>query len=157
MAMNILTPENTIDAAIGKMVFLAGSMKDRNGNDWREELINRLTDVDITVFNPSVDDWENKIGEESLDNGRYVNQLRWERLGMIQSDITIFTFSESSDSLITRTEFGLYKDKNSIVWLDGEVKGGEMIKYVCQRYGIPVVETITALENLLRIRISIGE
>ena len=69
--MKIINPKEEIINIEGKFsLFLAGGM----GKKWREELIKKLdeTELDIVIIDPTVEDWENDIGEDVSSNPKFI-------------------------------------------------------------------------------------
>ena len=151
--MKILTPHddlNTIPEDELK-VFLAGGM----GTPWRKELIDKLEslgDMEIVIIDPSVDDWENQVGEESADNEKYVKQTDWEQQGLGLSDVQVFHFDKSSISPISLFELGMFQTPNTIICLkDGYEKSG-YIEYMSKRFSYPIETSIDALAKLIQLK-----
>lgn len=155
--MKILTPKDDI-FSLGTdnsfKVFLAGGMK----KPWRKELIDALENLDInlTIIDPTVEDWENDVGEESVDNPKYVKQTTWEHIGLEKSDIQIFHFDGSTLSPITLCEMCLFMNTNSIVQLEDDYEKAGYVRYVASRNGVPVVKTPKEVVGLITIRFHTG-
>jgi hypothetical protein len=132
---------------INRTVFLAGSM----GKDWRGELMKLLGDSVFVFVDPTIEDWENEVGEESLDNPKYVRQVTWEQDGLRNSDVVVFHFDETSLAPISLFEFGYISGKDIIVHLDGKYQKDGYIRIVCGKDGIPIANSVKELASMLTI------
>jgi hypothetical protein len=153
--MQILTPDDDLEKMDRTKcsIFLGGTM-----SPWREEVIELLSaqGMDIIILDPTVKDWEERIGDEDADNPAFTKQTDWEHLGIIMADIEVFFYDDTSVAPITLFEMGMYKTKESIIHLsDGYEKAG-YIKYVSRRFGLPVVKSVKELAQLIMIRCKIS-
>ena len=151
--MRVLTPDDNLGEEIDRSkftVFLGGNMK----SPWRKEVIDLLSeqDLDMVILDPTVNDWETKIGSEDADNPAFVAQTNWEHMGLIMADVEVFFYDDKSISPITLVEMGLYKSINSIVHLSDDYEKAAYIRYVSRRFGLPVVQSVKELAQLITIR-----
>ena len=82
--MKIVTPTDDIshiDNLDTFKVFLSGGMT----NPWRKNLITYISklNLNITLIDPTIDDWEKDVGEENVENEKFLNQTDWEHDGWI--------------------------------------------------------------------------
>jgi len=91
--------------AMGKNVFLAGSIEMGVAEQWQERLAKMLTDVDCTLLNPRRDDWDTSW-VQSIDNPQFKEQVEWELRGLDSSVIVVFYFDPNTKSPITLMELG---------------------------------------------------
>lgn len=150
--MKVIKPENDlkeIDPNSLK-VFLAGGMK----KPWRKEVIEKVSqlNLDITVLDPTVKDWEKDIGEETVKNEKYLKQTDWEHDGLQQADIHVFHFDDTSVSPITLFELGMFVDRDSIVYLEDGYEKDAYVEYIAYRFGVPVLKSAEEVAKLLSIR-----
>lgn len=149
--MRILTPKDDLNNLKENefSVFLAGGM----GSAWRPELISKLDDLpNLVIIDPSVDDWENDVGEQNADNPKFVKQTDWEHQGLAASDVQVFQFDASSVAPISLLELGMYKTNNTVLCvMDGYEKSGYMY-YMSRRFGLPIETSTTALAALITLK-----
>lgn len=148
----VTPPENLNELDRDSIIlFLAGGY----GVPWREELKNHLSDLeDLIILDPSVDDWES-LGEENIDNDKWVAQVDWEQLGLTIADIRVFHFNAPSECPISLLELGLFKtggDKSVIVHTDDDYKRASYIKYVTRRFGLYEADTTKSMSELVKIK-----
>ena len=149
--MKILTPKDDLDnIERGEFtIFLAGGM----GSPWRKELIGKLKDLPkLVVIDPSVDDWENEVGEQSANNPKFVKQTAWEHQGLNKSKVQVFYFDDTSIAPISLLELGMFKTNNTVICLkDGYEKGG-YVEYMSRRFGLPIEKSVEALSALIHLK-----
>lgn len=133
-------------------IFLAGSIEMGKAIDWQTQITNSLLDTNITILNPRRDDWDSSW-EQKISNPKFNEQVTWELDALDRADVIVMYFDPKTMSPISLLELGLYaKDRYMIVccpegfWRKGNVD------IVCQRYGVPMVETIDKLiEHIKKI------
>ena len=122
---------------------------------WRQELIDYLSEYDLenlTIIDPSVDDWENDVGEQDADNPKFVKQTDWEQDGLAMSDVQVFHFDASSIAPVSLLEFGMHLTGNTLLCVkEGYEKGGYM-EYMSRRHSLPIERTCKGLASLISIR-----
>ena len=150
--MKIVKPNNDLSSVDPDSikVFLAGGMK----NPWRKEVAEKLSelDLDITIIDPTVENWEKDIGEETITNEKYLDQTDWEHDGLDNADIHVFHFDDTSVSPITLFELGMFVDNDSIVYLEDGYEKEAYVEYIAHRFGVPVVKTAEELAKLVSVR-----
>jgi len=131
--------------AMPKRVFLAGSIEMGTAEEWQKKLIKDLDEKKYTFFNPRRDDWDSSW-EQTIKNQQFHEQVTWELNALEDADIIVLYFDPKTKSPISLVEFGLHaKDKKMIVccpkgfWKKGNVD------IVCERFNIPLAETIDEL------------
>lgn len=131
-------------------VFLAGGMK----KPWRKEVSEKLSelDLDITVIDPTVEDWEKSIGEEKITNQKFLDQTDWEHDGLDSADINVFHFDDTSVSPITLFELGRFVNKDSIIYLEDGYEKEAYVEYIAHRFGVPIVKTADELTKMVSVR-----
>lgn len=133
-------------------IFLAGGMV----KPWRKEVADRLSELefadDITVIDPTIDNWEKDIGEETIENEQYVKQTNWEHEGLEKANIHVFHFDDTSVSPITLFELGMFVDRDSIVYLEDDYEKKSYVEYIALSFGVPIVKTLNELMSLISIR-----
>lgn len=87
------------------IVFLAGSIEMGTAEKWQDRVASMLKDEKVILLNPRRDDWDSSW-KQTIDDPQFSEQVRWEQLGLIHSDIVFFYFDSSTKSPITLLEFG---------------------------------------------------
>lgn len=148
--MKIIIPKDGEVPTEDKLTFfLAGS----TNSQWRTELVERLHDLDVVVYDPYVENWDEEVGEEDINNEKWVNQTRWEHLTIISADHRIFYFRGGTLAPITLLEMGLYAKKGDLVYVADDYEKKAYIHYYMGRVqGLVVVESIKSLAEVMRIR-----
>lgn len=134
-------------------VFLAGSIEMGTAENWQMLLESSLADLDILIFNPRRDDWNNSW-EQTIDNIQFREQVEWELQRLEEATAIAMYFSPNTKSPISLLELGLFSKSSKMIvccpqgfWRKGNVD------IVCQRYGVDRVdsleELITATRNKL--------
>lgn len=89
-------------------VFLAGTIDMGQSEDWQTRVMHSLNNSGhgITVLNPRRPDWD-ASWEQSIDNPKFVEQVRWELGCLENANRVLFYFAPGSKSPITLAELGL--------------------------------------------------
>ncbi len=142
------------------VIFLAGSIEMGKAENWQDEIIEELKDIEgIIILNPRRDDWDSSW-VQSIDNPQFKEQVEWKLKGMEQSHIVIMCFDPNTKSPITLLELGLIANRKPFF-------GGERIVYcpegywrkgdvdiVCERYGVDVAKSREELMSMIREKIA---
>lgn len=134
-------------------VFLAGSIDMGQAINWQEDLITKLKAIpelnSVNIFNPRREDWDSTWKQE-FENPAFYQQVTWELNALDAADYIIVYFAENSQAPVTMLEFGLYAQSGKIVvccpkgfWRKGN------IDIVCQKYNIPMFDTLDQIINHL--------
>ena len=150
--MQIITPKDSLDILFDssearRSVFLGGGM----GKPWRKELIKLLSDSDIIIVDPTVEDWDESVGKESVDNLKYLQQVSWEQNAIQYSDIKVFHFDETSIAPVSLFELGTTIRDDVIIHLDGDYQKAAYLSVAASIHNIPVVATVKELSVLISI------
>lgn len=122
-------------------IFLAGSIEMGTAIDWQRVVADSLPNM--TVLNPKRDDWDSSW-VQSKDNIQFREQVEWELQAQEDADIVLFYFDPTTKSPITLLELGLFHHKAFVCCPQGFWRKGN-VDIVCQRYGVPQVDTISQL------------
>lgn len=138
----------------GKSVFLAGSIDMGDAIDWQEEVTRALSGLDVAVFNPRRDDWD-ESWEQDISNPQFREQVEWELAHMDRCDVMCVYFDPKGKAPITLMELGLHArdDKVIVCCPEGYWRRGN-VQVVCTRYGIPLVDDLPALISAVRERLA---
>jgi len=142
----IRDPENPI--------FLAGSINMGAASDWQKQIIEALSDCNVTIYNPRRHDWD-PTWEQSIYNGNFVEQVQWELDHLDKADYLVFVFDKDGPSPITLMELGRHAHESPdykdifVCCPEGFWRKGN-VDILCARHGIPVYETVEELIGALR-------
>ena len=131
-------------------LFLAGSIEMDDAPRWQDTLIAALADTDVVVLNPRRDalppEWE-----QHAENPAFRGQVQWELEGLERASLVCFYFAPGTKSPISLLELGLRaRSGRAIVCCpEGFWRRGN-VEIVCERYGIPRVESLDELAEHLR-------
>jgi hypothetical protein len=143
----IQPPHSTYNAT--NTVFLAGSIEMGKAIDWQNQIMEKCKDLDVTFLNPRRDDWDSSW-EQKITNPNFREQVEWELSALEDSDKIVFFFDPNTTSPITLLELGLFS--GSIICVccpNGYYRKGN-VDIVCDRYNIPMVETIDGLIEFIK-------
>jgi hypothetical protein len=126
-------------------VFLAGSIEMGAAVQWQKQLALLLSPLPITVNNPRRGHWDPAATQEAK-NDAFRHQVEWELSALEKADVVCFFFDVNTKSPVTLLELGLWAHSGKVVvccdkryWRSGNVH------IVCERYGIPYVESFAEL------------
>lgn len=134
-----------------RSLFLAGSIEMGQAELWQTEVERALVDEEAVILNPRRDRWD-ASWEQSIRNPLFRDQVEWELSGQELATLIAMFFAPATKAPITLLELGLFARSGKLVvccpvgfWRRGNVE------VVCARYGIPMVDTLTALIDLVRL------
>ncbi len=135
-------------------IFLAGSIEMGAAENWQELIEDTFRHkTELVIFNPRRDDWDSSwVQKES--NGQFNYQVNWELDKLTEADIIFMYFAPDTKSPISLLELGLYADtkKMIVVCPDNFWRKGN-VDIVCNRYDIPIYETLDKGIGALRTRL----
>jgi len=150
--MRTLTPKDTYDVEANEFaVFLAGDMK----TPWRKELCDLLAEAkipDLVILDPTVDDWETYVGEETFTNPKYITQVSWEHDSLSKANLRVFNFSGKSMAPITLVEMGTHMKSDDIIKLDDSYELHGYIEFIASKSNTPIVNTLQGLVSRIVIK-----
>lgn len=131
-------------------VFLAGSIDMGKAKDWQKTLTASLSDLNIIVFDPRRDDW-NEDWKQDISVPKFKEQVDWEMDHLDKADVIALFLQGDTKSPISLLELGMHaKDGKLIVCCEENFWRRGNVQIVCHRNGIPLVETFEELEELVR-------
>lgn len=156
MAIVYTAPEPLVNVDWPFSVFLGGSIELGKAENWQKKAIEILSEFDnIVILNPRRDDWNSSIDPADIYNGELAAQIKWELRAQKKAALRIYYFAAGSVSPITLLEFGLFRDKNNIIYVDPEYKRRANVLYTVEEFDIPDVFTDrTEFFNRLREKVS---
>lgn len=146
----ILKPPSPIPD--GFSVFLAGSIELGSAKNWQTFLEEKLSAMDILIFNPRRDHWDASWLQSKTDP-KFREQVEWELEAMERASIIAMYFEPSTKSPISLLELGLFVRSGKMVlccpegfWRKGNVD------IVCEKYGVKQVASLMDLaEYVVRL------
>jgi len=133
-----------------RAAFLAGSIDMGESVNWQSQLVAMLAQHHGTLLNPRRDRWEaNRSSEAS--NPVFREQVEWELTAMEAAGLIAFYFAPASQAPITLLELGLAaRARKAVVCCpEGYWRRGN-VAVVCERYGVPMVESLDDLAQAIR-------
>jgi nucleoside 2-deoxyribosyltransferase len=138
----------------GKKVFLAGSIDMGKAVNWQEQVTQALAELDVAILNPRRDDWDSTWVQD-ISNKQFNEQVTWELDMQDAADVIVMYFDPKGQAPITLLELGLYAGSGKIIVCcpEGYWRRGN-VQMVCDRYDLPLVETIEEMIELARKRLA---
>jgi hypothetical protein len=135
-----------------RVLFLGGSIEMWTAEKWQERLVEDLKDYGdaLLILNPRRDDWDSSWKQDPTKGTAFHEQVTWELDAQDNSNIIVYYFDTKSKSPITLLELGLYSNQNVYVCCPKEFYRYGNVKVVCNRWGLPIVETYDELLKLVR-------
>src|SRR5262249_34429864 len=131
----------------------AGSIEMGSAEDWQSQFEGSLSDLDVLILNPRRDEWDNSW-EQSIDHALFRGQVEWELAGLEGGAGVRMDFGSGSTAAVRLLELGLCARSGRLVvacptgfWRRGNVE------IVCQRYGVPLLESLPDLVAEVRRRL----
>ena len=154
MTRVINAPEN-YDAGNAVTIFLGGSIDMGSAEGWQERLTQDLSDYadeDLILLNPRRDDWDSSWKQDPTPGTQFYEQVEWELDQQEGACACVYYFAPGSKSPITLLELGLFIHSQTpiIVCCPKEFYRYGNVKMVCDKYGVPMVETYENLVTSLR-------
>ena len=137
-------------------VFLGGSIDMGSAENWQDRVAADLSsyDDDVIILNPRRDDWDSSWKQDPTPGTQFYEQVDWELTAQADSTILVYYFADSSASPITLLELGLFGTSfNTIVYCTPAFYRYGNVRMVCDRYGIPILETYETFIEAIKERI----
>lgn len=147
-----LPPENPKYTG-DKSLFLAGSIEMGKAVQWQKQMATILQDLPITICNPRRGHWDPNVTKSAKDEA-FKQQVVWELSALEKADLICFFFDANTVSPVTMMELGLWASSGKvIVCCDSRFWRAGNIHLVCERYGVPFVETFKELVDVVKQRL----
>lgn len=136
-----------------KSIFLAGTTSSTGQRDWRQTLVQSLSELPVDVYNPARQDWDSTWREDFSDS-RWAEQVEWELEMQDAADLVVVFFHGVTAAPISLLELGLCvrSGKAIVCAMDGYSKRGN-VEAVCRRYGTTFVTTEAELATAVVSRL----
>lgn len=121
--------------------------------DWQTRVSKELTDLDVDIYNPRRDDWDSSL-KQDISEPRFNEQVTWELDHLDLADIIVVFFDPDGKAPITLMELGLHASEGKCIVCcpEGYWRRGN-VQIVCDRYDIPLFDTLDDLIENLRSRL----
>jgi hypothetical protein len=147
--MNVIHAPDSFANAVNT-IFLAGSIEMGVATDWQSLLVDLLQDYNVTFLNPRRPDWDSSW-EQKAGNANFAQQVNWELDALQQAEVILFYFDPNTKSPVSLLELGLFatSKKLAVCCPEGFWRKGN-VDIVCQRFNVPMVETINELADFAK-------
>jgi hypothetical protein len=124
-----------------KSIFIAGGITDCP--DWQKELIEKIKDLDIVVYNPR------RSNFDVSDSSAMETQIKWEHEMLMRSDVISFWFCKEAIQPITLYELGSYSktSKPLIIGIDKKYERRKDVE-IQTKLDRPDIEFSYSLEDM---------
>jgi hypothetical protein len=153
--MKEIKPPTTVTADLARpWLFLAGAIDQDRAERWQDRMVADLAGVSGTVLNPRRDAWDGTWGQD-LDDPRFAEQVDWELDALERADAIACWLPAGSQAPISLLELGLHARRGRLVvgCPPGFHRRGN-VKAVCQRFGVPHVDSLTEVATAIRHRLT---
>jgi len=140
-------PDNISQRNFNKpSIFLAGTIDMGDSVDWQADtiwMIENYRPSQYNIFNPRRADWDSSW-EQEFENPYFYQQVNWELNAIDEADMVLLYLKGGSQSPISLLELGILtaKPKKTIVVCDDDFWRKGNVDVVCDRYRIPIFESI---------------
>lgn len=133
-------------------VFLGGTIDMGGAENWQELLTLLLDNYSdrLLIVNPRRDDWDSSWEQKPMPGTPFYEQVSWELYHQERADINIYYFAPDSKSPITLMELGLFANSSVMVFCNERFYRYGNVKIVCDRYNIPIYESMSEFLQELR-------
>ncbi|OCL06557.1 hypothetical protein AOQ84DRAFT_296783 [Glonium stellatum] len=128
-----------------RSIFLAGSIEMGKAIQWQRSMEEVLSPYDLTLLNPRRGNWDASLVQD-ISCGEFRGQVEWELDCLDACTAIVMYFDPRSKAPISLLELGLYARSGRLLvccpvgfWRRGNVQ------IVCERFGVPLVETLEQL------------
>ena len=155
--MREIKPPTPVTADLPRpWLFLAGAIDQDRAERWQDRMVAELASLPGTVLNPRRDAWDATWGQD-LDDPRFAEQVAWELDALERADAIACWLPAGSQAPISLLELGLHARRGRLVvgCPPGFHRRGN-VRAVCQRFGVPHVDSLTELTSAIRHRLTIS-
>jgi hypothetical protein len=123
-----------------RSVFLAGTTSRAAGPDWREALIEAISHLPVTIYNPLRADWDSSWRED-VTFAPFREQVEWELDMQEKADVIVVYYGPHTDAPISLLELGLCaRSGKAIVACHRDYKKRGNVHIVTRRLGIDFID-----------------
>jgi len=151
--IHLQAPERMTEYFPTKSIFLAGSIEMGKAVNWQQQIVNKLKDSNVMIYNPRRDDWDSSW-VQSIDNPQFNEQVSWELEHLEKADLVPVYIDPKTTSPITLLELGLHANSNKLVVCcpEGFYRKGN-VDIVCERYNIKQVPNLQVLVDYVYFKV----
>jgi len=144
-------PKKLDQCSFDNSLFLAGSIEMGKAIDWQKTIEKELKDYNGNIFNPRRDDWDSSW-QQDIKNDQFREQVEWELEALENSDYILMYYAPNTISPISLLEMGLHAKSGKMIVCcpDGYERKGN-VDIICKKYGIPIVDNIDNLINMIKL------
>ena len=153
--MREIKPPTPVTADLSRpWLFLSGAIDQDRAERWQDQMVADLADLPGTVLNPRRVAWDASWGQD-LDDPRFAEQVDWELDALERADAIACWLPAGSQAPISLLELGLHARRGRLVvgCQPGFHRRGN-VKAVCQRFGVPHVDSLTEVATAIRHRLT---
>lgn len=151
--VHVIKPPQSLDLDDWqRTIFLAGSIEMGMAEDWQQSVAQSLSHKDLILLNPRRENWD-PSWKQTITNPDFREQVEWELAAQEQAAMIAMYFAPATKAPITLLELGLFARSDKLVvccphgfWRKGNVE------VVCDRYQIPMVDSLNALIETIHHR-----
>lgn len=107
-------------------IFLAGSIDNGNAEDWQSNMLNKINQFPVIVFNPRRENFPKN------DNKELEKQVLWEMEHLSKSDCIIFYFANNTISPISLLELGAFTNKKQVFVFADDYFRKDNVRIFCE-------------------------
>lgn len=133
-------------------IFLGGCIELEMDTDWQSQFVKEMQHISGTILNPLRKDWDDSWGPEAA-NPQFSAQVHWELDAQEIADVVIYRFLPDALAPITLLEMGLFAYKYPIIYCPQGFWRKGNVDIVCQKYGLPTVDSWEALLGRVKRRL----
>lgn len=142
---------------VSKSVFLAGSIDMGKAENWQERVSVALLAAfpnGLSIYNPRRDDWDSSW-KQDISDPKFSEQVRWELDHLQEAAVICVYFDPNGQAPITLLELGLFAQSGKVVVCcpEGYWRRGN-VQIVCDRFDIPLVDSLDELVDELKVRLA---
>ena len=144
MTMQLITAPEPLSPKYPS-IFLAGSIEQDKAERWQDKVIQALSDLEVTIFNPRRAAWDATWVQEK-SNPQFNEQVNWELQALDLATHIFMYIDPNTKAPITLLELGLHAQSGKVMvccpsgfWRKGNVD------IVCDRFNIPQAENLNDL------------
>ena len=144
-AIEIQAPNELVKKDGYVSVFLAGSIEMGKAVDFQRMIIEAADHIPYIFYNPRRADW-NSAWQQVKENKDFRQQVEWELDALEAADVILMYFDPKTISPISLLELGIFSHSKKLIVCcpEGYFRKGN-IDIVCEKYGIPQVDTLEEL------------
>ncbi|MFW6219665.1 MAG: nucleoside 2-deoxyribosyltransferase domain-containing protein [bacterium] len=130
-----------------KKVFLGGTC---NGSKWREQFVDKISNMSIDYFNPVVDNWTEECQKEELRQREICDYLLYVITPKIKGVYSIAEVVDDSNKKPKKTIFCFLEEDGDDVFDESQLKSLDAVGKMIERNGSKYYKNIDDVINYLK-------